>query len=184
MRASRLTKHRISRVWGRSLLCRSLGLAPACTVTGSVSARALPSPCAAWGRLITALRPLGGLRKLRSNRERSCCIRFGLLGQPSLCFTARAACARPKTRRVLRQTTDRRISSWGHKHSSSSNQISSRSKPIIMPLIELARRGKDVSLSLTLPEETANDVKLYARFLKATHQSAVSNIISEWFVEP
>jgi hypothetical protein len=48
-----------------------------------------------------------------------------------------------------------------------------------MPLIELAPRGKDVSLSLTLPEETANDVKLYARFLKANHQSAVSNIISE-----
>jgi hypothetical protein len=69
VRASRLTKHRIRRVWGRSLLCRSLGLAPACTVTGSVSAGALPSPCAAWGRIITALRPLGGLRKLRSNRE-------------------------------------------------------------------------------------------------------------------
>jgi chlorite dismutase len=48
-----------------------------------------------------------------------------------------------------------------------------------MPLIELAPRGKDVSLSLTLPEETANDVKLYARFLKATHQSATSDIISE-----
>ena len=48
-----------------------------------------------------------------------------------------------------------------------------------MPLIELAPHGKDVSLSLTLPEETANDVKLYARFLKATHQSAVSNIITE-----
>jgi hypothetical protein len=48
-----------------------------------------------------------------------------------------------------------------------------------MPLIELAPRGKDVSLSLILPEETANDVKLYARFLKATHQSATSDIISE-----
>ncbi len=48
-----------------------------------------------------------------------------------------------------------------------------------MPLIELAPRGKDVSLSLTLPEETANDVKLYARFLKATHQSATSDIIAE-----
>jgi hypothetical protein len=48
-----------------------------------------------------------------------------------------------------------------------------------MPLIELAPRGKDVSLSLTLPEQTANDVKLYARFLKATHQSATSDIISE-----
>jgi hypothetical protein len=48
-----------------------------------------------------------------------------------------------------------------------------------MPLIELAPRGKDVSLSLTLPQETANDVKLYARFLKATHQSANSDIIGE-----
>jgi hypothetical protein len=48
-----------------------------------------------------------------------------------------------------------------------------------MPLIELAPRGKDVSLSLIVPEETANDVKLYARFLKATHQSATSDIINE-----
>ena len=53
-----------------------------------------------------------------------------------------------------------------------------------MPLIELAPHGKDVSLSLTLPEETANDVKLYARFLKATHQSAVSNIITNASAEP
>jgi hypothetical protein len=37
----------ISRVWERSFRCRSLGLAPACAVTGSVSAGALPSPCAA-----------------------------------------------------------------------------------------------------------------------------------------
>lgn len=48
-----------------------------------------------------------------------------------------------------------------------------------MPIIELAPRGKDVSLTLTLQEETANDVKLYARFLKASHQAAVSDIISE-----
>jgi hypothetical protein len=48
-----------------------------------------------------------------------------------------------------------------------------------MPIIELAPRGKDISLSLTLPEETANDVKLYARFLKASHQTAISDIISE-----
>jgi hypothetical protein len=65
------------------------------------------------------------------------------------------------------------------KHSSISNQISSRSKSVIMPLIELAPRGKDISLSLILPEETANDVRLYARFLKATHQSATSDIINE-----
>jgi hypothetical protein len=32
VRASRLTKHRISRVWERSFRCRSLGLAPACAV--------------------------------------------------------------------------------------------------------------------------------------------------------
>jgi hypothetical protein len=50
---------------------------------------------------------------------------------------------------------------------------------VIMPLIELPPRGKEVSLSLTLPEETANDVKLYARFLKATHESAPSAIVNE-----
>jgi hypothetical protein len=50
---------------------------------------------------------------------------------------------------------------------------------VIMPLIELPLRGKEVSLSLTLPEETANDVKLYARFLKATYESAPSAIVNE-----
>src|SRR5205085_12048272 len=64
-RASRLTKHRIGRVWGRSLRCRSLGLATASAVTGSVSTGVLPSPCFAWGLRITALRPAwAGLRKL------------------------------------------------------------------------------------------------------------------------
>jgi hypothetical protein len=48
-----------------------------------------------------------------------------------------------------------------------------------MPLIELPPHGKDVSLALNLPEETANEVKLYARFLKATHESALSAIINE-----
>lgn len=48
-----------------------------------------------------------------------------------------------------------------------------------MPIIELAPRGKEISLSLTLPEETANDVKLYARFLKASHQTAISDIVNE-----
>lgn len=48
-----------------------------------------------------------------------------------------------------------------------------------MPLIELPPRGKDVSLTLDLPEETANDVKLYARFLKSTHESAIPAIINE-----
>ena len=48
-----------------------------------------------------------------------------------------------------------------------------------MPLIEIPPQGKDVSMTVHLPEETANDVKLYARFLKATHPSAPSAIITE-----
>ena len=48
-----------------------------------------------------------------------------------------------------------------------------------MPLIEIPPQGKDVSMTVHLPEETAADVKLYARFLKATHQSAPSAIINE-----
>jgi hypothetical protein len=48
-----------------------------------------------------------------------------------------------------------------------------------MPLIEIPLHGKHVSFSLTMPEETVNDVKLYARFVKATHQSANSDIIAE-----
>ena len=48
-----------------------------------------------------------------------------------------------------------------------------------MPLIEIPPQGKDVSMTIHLPEETATDVKLYARFLKATHPSAPSAIITE-----
>src|SRR5579864_376378 len=60
-----LRKHRIGRVWGRSLRYRSLGLAIASAVTGSVSAGALPSPCFAWGLRITALRPWGACANFR-----------------------------------------------------------------------------------------------------------------------
>ena len=83
-----LYRDRISQRSGASFTLRRLGAA----YHGS------PAP---WGPAQTSLKP-----------RSSCCIRSGSLGQPSLCFTARAACARPKTRRVLRQTTDRRISSW------------------------------------------------------------------------
>jgi hypothetical protein len=48
-----------------------------------------------------------------------------------------------------------------------------------MPLIEIPPQGKDTSMTVHLPEETANDIKLYARFLNATHQSAPSAIINE-----
>jgi hypothetical protein len=48
-----------------------------------------------------------------------------------------------------------------------------------MPLIEIPPQGKDVSMAIHLPEETATDVKLYARFLRATHPSAPSAIITE-----
>ena len=73
-----LYRDRISQRWGASFTLRRLGAA----YHGS------PAP---WGPAQTSLKP-----------RSSCCIRFRLLGQPSLCFTARAACARPKTRRVLR----------------------------------------------------------------------------------
>ncbi len=82
-----LRKHRIGRVWGRSLRYRSLGLAIASAVTGSVSAGALPSPCFAWELRITALRPWGACANLRSF-ERS----FFALA-PSLAATARNVCA-------------------------------------------------------------------------------------------
>jgi hypothetical protein len=65
------------------------------------------------------------------------------------------------------------------KHCSIDDQIRIRSKSKLMPLIEIPPQGKDVSMTVHLPEETANDVKLYARFLKATHQSAPSAIINE-----
>jgi hypothetical protein len=96
---------------------------------------------------------------------------------------ARAASARPNTRHVLLRISHRsfnhQIKTFFHQPIKPVIPKEQRSKSVIMPLIELAPHGKDVSLSVTLPEETANDVKLYARFLKATHQSAVSNIITE-----
>ncbi len=48
-----------------------------------------------------------------------------------------------------------------------------------MPLIEIPPQGKEVSMTIHLPEETATDVKLYARFLKTTHPSVPSAIITE-----
>ncbi len=48
-----------------------------------------------------------------------------------------------------------------------------------MPLIELPPQGKDISVTLNLPEDTANDIKLYSRFLKATHEAAFAAIINE-----
>ena len=73
VRAARLTQHRIRRVWGRSFCCRSLGLAPASAVTGSVSAGALPSPCSTWGLRITALRSLGARANFRLWEAKSFC---------------------------------------------------------------------------------------------------------------
>lgn len=52
-------KHQISRAWERSFPSRSLGLAPASLATASVSAGALPSSCAASGRLIAFSGPVG-----------------------------------------------------------------------------------------------------------------------------
>ena len=48
-----------------------------------------------------------------------------------------------------------------------------------MPLIELPPQGKDISLTLVLPETTTNEIKLYARFLKANQESAFAAIVNE-----
>ncbi len=48
-----------------------------------------------------------------------------------------------------------------------------------MPLIELPPQGKDISLTLILPEATTNEIKLYARFLKANQESAFAAIVNE-----
>jgi hypothetical protein len=106
MPAARTAPDRLSRAWERSFSCRSSGLAPASLANASVSARALPSPCAALGRLIAFSGPLGACANFAQIRESSCCISLRLLGQSTLCYTARAASARPKTRRVLLQTVD------------------------------------------------------------------------------
>jgi hypothetical protein len=83
-RASRSQKHHVSRAWERSFPCRSLGRAPASAVTGSVSAGALPSPFAAWGRRITPLRPLGACANFRSKMRKFLPALLRLLGQPTL----------------------------------------------------------------------------------------------------
>lgn len=101
---------------GRSLRCRSLGLAPACTVTGSVSAGALPLPCAALGRLITALRPFGGLRKLLALGRESSCRLLRLLGQPARVVRSRnieTACRQSVGLRALAQIKPQSSSNLG-----------------------------------------------------------------------
>lgn len=174
--------------------------------TASVALGSAPSSFARWDSLLLLSRPvqsalgrfllfappgggsslspaLGGLRELSLKYAKFLLHSLRLLEQPTLCHMARAVSARPNTRHVRL-----RISHWSFNHQIKTffNQPikpvipkKQRSKSVIMPLIELAPHGRDVSLSLTLPEETATDVKLYARFLKATHQSAVSNIITE-----
>lgn len=92
-------KHRLSRAWERSFLFRSLGLAPASLATSSVSAGALPSPCAAWGRLIAFSGPRGPARTF-AQIAKFLLHSLWLLGQPTLCHMARAASARPNTRHV------------------------------------------------------------------------------------
>ena len=84
-RYARSRKHRIGRVWGRSLRYRSLGLAIASAVTRSVSAGALPSPCFAWGLRITALWPWG-LCKLSLCRVKVFCQLLRSLGRPARTF--------------------------------------------------------------------------------------------------
>jgi hypothetical protein len=125
------------------------------------------------------LRPCRGLRKLRSNPRRFLLHSLRLLGQPTLLPARRGLRALARILAVrFSPIVTVQLGSLPNVFQSAS-KFHQRSKSVIMPLIELAPRGKDVSLSLTLPEETANDVKLYARFLKATHQSAVSNIVAE-----
>ncbi len=99
-RAAREEKHRLSRAWERSFLFRSLGLAPASAVTGSVSAWALPSPCAASGAAHHGSPALGGLRKLSLDCAKVLALAplLGAICAPAT--RARAASARPKTRRV------------------------------------------------------------------------------------
>jgi hypothetical protein len=124
-----------------------------------------------------------GLRELSLKYAKFLLHSLRLLEQPTLCHMARATSARPNNSPCAVTNFSSVVQS-----SRSKTFFNQPIKPVIpknkganhiMPLIELAPHGKDVSLSLTLPEETANDVKLYARFLKATHQSAVSNIITE-----
>jgi hypothetical protein len=159
-----------------------LGLAPASLATSSVSAGALPSPCAAWERLIAFSGPRGPPRTFAQIRE--VLAAFAPVAGATYALPHGAGCERSPEYSPCAvtdfssvvQSSDQNIFQSTNQSSHSQEQ---RSKSVIMPLIELAPHGKDVSLSLTLPEEIATDVKLYARFLKATHQSAVSNIITE-----
>jgi len=138
LRAGR--KHRIGRVWGRSLRCRSLGLATASAMTGSVSAGALPSPCFAWGFASwlsgpggpaqTFVRPGGQkslpllrrLRRLRAplrwrTRKRAChCCTTGLralaLSKPNLDHTrSNRGSSRFKRLRSTDQSTTKAVQS-------------------------------------------------------------------------
>jgi hypothetical protein len=155
-----------------------LGLAPASLATGFSQRWGASFSLRRLGAAHRSLRPCGGLRKLRETRE--VLAAFVPVARAPFALLHGADCERSLENSPcdFDKLGPYQIN-CGPKHFSTSKQSHSRSKSAIMPLIELAPRGKDVSLSLTLAEEIANDVKLYARFLKASHQSAVSDIISE-----
>jgi hypothetical protein len=128
---------------------------------------------------------LGGLRKLVALGSESSC-QFRRLLKPALSFvfirSVQRSCQQAEGLRALAQSKSQRFSKcWLIEIQTTFKQRPNQNKELIkrMPLIEIPPQGKDVSITLHLPEETANDVKLYARFLKATHQSAPSAIINE-----
>jgi hypothetical protein len=128
---------------------------------------------------------LGSLRKLVALGSESSCRFRRLLGPAlSLVFIRSAQRSRQQAEglRALAQSKSQLFSKcWLIEIQTTFNQRPNQNKELIkrMPLIEIPPQGKDVSITVHLPEETANDVKLYARFLKATHQSAPSAIINE-----
>ena len=178
-----------------SLRCRSLGLATASPVTASVSTGVLPSPCSAWGLRITALRPWGACANFRPpQRTKVFCHSLpSLRGDCAhLCTGKHANGLTLRKRMGLRvlalsnPNLNQNLGSSRSKDPSTStkarskpDQTSIRSKANVMPLIEIPPQGKEVSITVHLPEETATDVKLYARFIKATHPAAPSAIITE-----
>jgi hypothetical protein len=87
------------------------------------------------------------------------------------------ALARSKTKYLskLDQRRSTHLSTFNQTHV----QTRIRSESTVMPLIEIPPQGKDVAMTIHLPEQTATDVKLYARFLKAPLPSAASAIITE-----
>lgn len=158
-------KHRITRVWGRSLRSRFLGLASASAATGSLSAGALPSPCSAWGRRIAALRSLGRPARVPGWGQSDACQAVRPVFAVSGTFPLQVSCqqwlAAAGARREL-QT-----------HFLPAQNLCIQKGEAMPPLLTLKAQSKPHTVKIHLDSNTLERLKRYCEYAHGDISSAV-----------